>query len=178
MIPNSLIKLIDEAIIPAVALILVKMVTILAVSYFLSLPITIVNREILFILPAVHFHNLQNYITAENYSNLAMFLVVSLGTILVLVRAHFFHESHIHPTLQAKLASWNMERFIAPSYHLYHQAAIWLIFLWLTVAFLLVSTLLKVTYPPITIIAFIVAANFSWVLAVDVEKEIELSRSE
>lgn len=178
MISKSIIKLIDEAIIPAVALIIAKMVTIMAVSYFLNLPITIVSRQILFILPAVHFSNLQNYITAENYSNLAMFLVASFGAISVLVRAHFFHESHIHPTLQAKLASWNMERLIAPSYHLYHQAAIWLIFLWLTVAFLLVSTLLKVTYPQITIIAFIVAANFSWVFAVDIEKEVELSKEE
>ncbi len=174
MIAKSLIKLIDEAIFPAFALIIAKTLGIFLSGYFLDLPFTIAQGQVLYVLPAVHFTRVQDYITAENYSNLAMFLTVAVGTIIVLVKAHFLHESHIHPTLQAKLVSLNLERLIAPSYHLYHQAAIWLTFLWLTVAFLIISTLLKVTYPQITIIATVVAANFSWVFAVDIEKEIQL----
>ena len=177
MITKSIVKLIDEAIIPAVALICGKMLGLLAASYFLNLSFTINSTGLLGALPSVQFSTLHDYILAENYSNLAMFLVAALGTIYVLVRAHFFHESHIHPVLHAKLVSLNLESLIAPSYHLYHQAAIWLTFLWLTVGFLTLSTLLQITYPQITIIAFVVAANFSWVFAVDVEREIELSRS-
>lgn len=177
MITKSLIKLIDEAIIPALALIVGKMLGLFLASYFLNLPFEIKSRGVFWILPSVHFTNLADYIAAENYSNLAMFLVAALGTSFVLVRAHFFHESHIHPTLHAKLVYFSLERLIAPSYHLYHQAAIWLIFLWLTVGFLVISTILKITYPQITIVAAIVAANFSWIFAVDVEKEIEINRN-
>ena len=176
MVAKSLVKLIDEAIIPAACLIVGKMLGLFLASYFLKLSFAIKSSQVLWILPSVHFANLQDYIIAENYSNLAMFFVASAGCMLVLVRTHFFHQSHIHPVLHAKLVKLNLESLIAPSYHLYHQALIWLIFLWLTVGFLIISTLLQVTYAQITIVAFIVAANFSWLFAVDIEKEIEISR--
>jgi len=176
MVSKSLIKLIDEAIIPAAALIIGKMLGLFLASYFLKLPFVIKSSQVLWILPSVHFASLGDYTIAENYSNLAMFFVASAGTMFVLVRAHFFHQSHIHPVLHAKLVKLNLENLIAPSYHLYHQALIWLIFLWLTVGFLIISTLLQITYAQITIIAFLVAANSSWVFAIDVEKEIEINK--
>lgn len=176
MVAKSLIKLIDEAIIPATALIVGKMLGLFAASYFLNLPFTVKTGQVLQVLPQVQFANLTDYIVAENYANLAMFTTAAAGTIFVLVRAHFFHESHIHPKLHAKLVALNLESLIAPSYHLYHQAAIWLIFLWLTVGFLLISTFLKITYPQISAIALIVASNFSWIFALDVEKEVEISK--
>lgn len=176
MVSSSLVKLIDEAIVPAVVLILAKMFGIFASIYFMNMSFTIVKGGLLFVLPSIHFLNRNDYVSAENYSNLAMFGAVCLGTILVLVRAHFFHESHISPKLHAKLVNLNLENLVSPSYHLYHQAAIWLTFLWLTVALLIISTLLKVTYPQITIIATIVAANFSWIFAIDIEKEVELGK--
>ena len=177
MITKSIIKLIDEAIIPAVALIVGKMLGLFAASYFLNLSFTIKTGQVLQVLPQVQFTSLKDYVVAENYANLAMFTVAAAGTIFVLVRAHFFHESHIHPKLHAKLVALNLESLIAPSFHLYHQAAIWLIFLWLTVGFLLISTFLAITYPQISAIALIFAANFSWIFALDVEKEVEISRS-
>ena len=177
MIAKSLIKLIDEAIMPAVALIAGKMLGLFAASFFLNLPFTIQNKEVFWLLPSIQFSSINAYLTAENYSNLAMFMTAVLGAIPVVVRAHFFHESHISPTFHAKLVSLNLERLIAPSYHLYHQAAIWLIFLWLTVGFLIISTILQVTYAQITVIAFVIAANLSWVFALDIEKEMEILRS-
>lgn len=176
MIAKSIVKLIDEAIIPAVSLIVGKMLGLFIVSYFLHLPFTVKNSEILWILPKVSFNNLADYVKAENYSNLTMFAVAALGCLFVIIRAHFFHESHIKPKLHAKLVSMNLDSLVAPSFHLYHQAAIWLTFLWLTVIFLAISTFLKITYPQISVTAFIVAANFSWVFAMDIEKEVEISK--
>ena len=177
MIAKNILKLIDEAIIPSFALILGKMIGLFIAIYLLSLPFTLEGGQFLKIFPSVRFSNLQDYIVAENYSNMAMFIAASLGTIMVIIRAHYFHESHIHPILHAKLFALNLENLVAPSYHLYHQAAIWLIFLWLTVGFLILSSLLGITYPYLAFIAFIIAANFSWVFVVDIEKEIEISRS-
>lgn len=177
MISKNIIKLIDEAILPALSLVVAKMLGLLLSAYFLNIPFEIKSNAFLGVLPAVSFASATNYITAENYSNFAMFLAAALGATVILIRAHFFHESHIHPNLQAKLASLNLESLITPSYHLYHQALIWLIFVWMTVGFLVVSTLLQITYPQISIIAFILAANLSWVFAIDVEKEIEIERS-
>lgn len=175
MIVNSVKKLIDEAIVPAVVLILAKMLGLLLTSYFLNLPFDVQSRGFLRILPSIKFLSLKDYITAENYSNLAMLIAACLGTLFVLVRLHFLHESHVEPKVQVRLAALNFEKIISSSYHLYHSAATWLIFLWLTVAFLIVSTILKVTYFPITAIAMVIAVNFSWMLALDIQKEIEIS---
>lgn len=178
MVTKSITELIDEAVLPATVLIISKMAGLLAAAYLLHLNFTVHPATFLKILPTLHFVDSQSYILAENYSNLAMFTLASIGTVFVITRAHFFHESHIPPSMQAKLAKLNLEVLIASSYRLYYQAAIWLTFLWLSTGFLILSTILKVTYPQISIIAFIVAANFSWIFALDVEREIQIQRNQ
>ena len=178
MVAKSIIKLLDEALIPAIALIVAKMVGLFAAASFLNLEFTVKNAQLLAFLPSVQFTTVNDYIRAENYSNLAMFLTVALGTFLILIRAHYFHESHIKPNLHAKLISLSLDGLVAPSYHLYHQAAIWLIFLWMVTGFLLISTIiLDVTYPLISATSFIIAANFSLVFAMDIEKEVQISKN-
>lgn len=170
MVAKSLTKLIDEAIIPALLLVIVKVVGVLAAAYFLKL-----NYEVsISVFPKVSFATLQDYVLAENYSNLAMFTVAATGSLVVLIRAHFLHETHVSPKIQQKLARLNLENIVKPSYHLYHQAAIWLTFVWLTTGFLIISTVTKITYMPITIIAFLIAINFSWIMARDIEMELNL----
>lgn len=176
MVPSSLIKLIDEAIIPALILIIVKMAAILAVSYFLKLNFDVNINGFAKFLPHLSFQSMNDYILAENYSNLAMYTAAALGTLYILIKAHFLHQSHVSPKLQQKLASLNFENIISSSFHLYHQAFIWLVFLHLTTAFLATSTLIKVTYMPITIIALIITINFTWIFAVDVQKEVEINK--
>lgn len=176
MIAKSIIKLIDEAIIPAIALIVGKMLGLFIASMLFHLNFVVEQGSVFKILPAIRFSDAQGYIMAENYSNLAMLFVASLGTIFVIVRAHFFHQSHIHPYLQAKLARLNLESLIAPSFHLYHQAAIWLSYLWLVVGFLIASSIFGVTFPQISTVGFIIAANFSWILAIDIQRETEISK--
>ncbi len=176
MVIKSLIKLIDEAIIPAIVLILAKMIGILASSYFFNLNFEIKSGGFLYFLPSIKFLTIKDYILAENYSNITMVMAAALGTLLILIRLHFLHESHIHPKLQIKLASLSLEKIISPSYHLYHKATIWLIFLWLTTAFLVVSTIFKITYLPISITAVLVALNLTWITLLDIEKEIDIAK--
>lgn len=176
MVARSTIKLIDEAIIPALFLIIGKMVGLLVVSSIFKFSFALEGPKIFYILPSVHFKNLTDYILAENYSNLAMLTAAATGTVFILIKAHFLHETHIHPKIQAKLIRANLGGLITSSYNLYHQAAIWLLYLWLTVAFLINSSILGITYFQISAIGFLVAANFSWIFALDVQREIELSR--
>lgn len=177
MVAKSIVKLIDEAIIPAVTIILGKLIGLYLASYFFKLNFEIVPSSFLKVLPAVHFNDPQSYILAENYSNLAMLFAASIGTIFVTFRAHFLHSSHIPPALHQKLIRLNLESLIAPTYSLYHQAATWLTYLWLVTAFITVSSILGITFPQISIIAFIIAANFSWIFALDIQREIEINRT-
>jgi hypothetical protein len=152
------------------------MATILAVSYFLKLNFEVDINGFFKFLPRLSFPSIHDYMLAENYSNLAMYSAAALGTLYILFKAHFLHQSHISPKVQQKLASINFENIISSSFHLYHQAFIWLVFLWLTTAFLVTSTLIKVTYVPITVIALIITINFTWIFVLDVQKEIEIGR--
>lgn len=176
MVTRSITKLIDQAIVPATFLIVGKMAGLFLAIFFFHLEFSVRAGSFIKILPTVHFTGANAYILAESYSNLAMFVVASLGTIFVITRAHFLHESHISPAFQAKLARLNLESLISTSYRLYYQAAIWVTFLWLTTAFLVMSTIQNITYGQFSIIAFIVAANFSWIFALDIEKELEIQR--
>lgn len=176
MVTKSVTKLIDEAIIPAIALIVGKMLGLFLAIVFYHLDFVIEQGGLFKILPAITFTSPQNYILAENFSNLAMLFAASFGTIFVIFRAHFFHRSHISPSVHAKLVSLNLESLIAQSYDLYHQGAIWLTYLWLVVGFLIISSTFGVTFPQITIIAFLIAANFSWIFALDVQREVEIQR--
>ncbi len=176
MIAKSTVKLIDEAVIPAVVLIIAKILGIYLVNYLLKVDYNINPNGFLNILPSITYTSPNDYIVAENYSNLAMFVAVALGTLVVTVKAHFLHESHISPRLHQKLVKLNLEKFISTSFHLYHQAFIWLVFLWLVTIFLITATLAEIIYPQVSAIAVIIALNFSWILAVDVQKEIEIAR--
>lgn len=176
MVTKSVTKLIDEAIIPAIALIVGKMLGLFLTIVFYHMDFVIDQGGIFKVLPVITFTSPQNYILAENFSNLVMLFAASFGTIFVIFRAHFFHRSHIHPYIHAKLVSLNLESLIAPSYDLYHQGAIWLTYLWLVVGFLIVSSTFGVTFPQISIIAFLIAANFSWIFALDVQRELEIQR--
>lgn len=176
MVSKNVVKLIDESIIPAVGLIVAKMLGLFLATYLYKLEITVENGAIFKVLPAIHFSDVQGYILAENFSNLAMLIFASLGTMLIIVRAHYLHQSHIRPKLHATLVRFNLESLIAPSYHLYHQAAIWLSYLWLVVAFSVVSSVFGATFLQISAIGFIIAANFSWIFALDIEKEIEINK--
>lgn len=177
MLAKSIIKLIDEAIVPACALILGKVAGLVLAAWLFKLNLQIEQGAILGLLPQVRFPTHEALLTAENYANLLMFTVVAIGTILVILRAHYLHSSHIHPSLAAKLAGLNLEGLIAESYHLYHQAAIWLLYLWLVVGFLITSSISQITHPYLAVAAVILAANFSWVLAIDVEREVEINKA-
>ncbi|MFI5205894.1 MAG: hypothetical protein ACHQVK_03045 [Candidatus Paceibacterales bacterium] len=177
MVSRSITSLIDQAIIPATFLIVGKMVGLFLAILLFRLDFSVMAGSFIKILPTVHFTDANSYILAESYSNLAMFIVASLGTIFVITRAHFLHETHISPALQAKLVKLNLQSLISTSYRLYYQAAIWVTFLWLATAFLVMSTMQNVTYGQFSVVAFIVAANFSWIFALDIEKELEIQRS-
>lgn len=176
MVVKITIKLIDEAIIPALLLIVSKIVGLFLVNYFLNLAFEINYRGFLNFLPSISYLSTQNYILAENYSNLAMLASCAAGTLYIIAKAHFLHDSHIAPKLQQKLATLNLEKLISTNLRLYHQAAIWLLFLWLITGFLTISTIFGVTYWQITALSAFIAVNSSWLIFVDIQKEIEIAR--
>jgi hypothetical protein len=131
-------------------------------------------KGFLFIFPVIKYTSYQDYFKINSYSNAIMFATVALGVIYVLIKAHFLHQSHIDPIFQAKLSRARLSRTIASSFHLYHQAAVWLIFLWLVTALLVFEAIFKISSQMLAVFAGIFAINSTWFLIVDVEHEVEI----
>lgn len=172
MISATLVKLIDEAIIPGLVLVLGKFLGVILVAKVISAEFRLISGEFFF--PSFSFTNFAAYETVNSFSNLVMFLAVGLGCAFVLVRAHFFHASHITPKMHIRLLKLGLQGLIAETYQLYHQAAVWLIFLWLATILILVQSFFGLTSAPIAIIGFLITINFSWFLLADIEQEIEI----
>lgn len=172
MISKTLTKLIDEAILPGLVLVLGKFLGVVLVAKIISAEFKLISGEFFF--PSFSFSNFSAYYTVNSFSNLAMYVGVGLGCAAILVRAHFFHSSHITPKMHIRLLKLGLTGLIAETYQLYHQAAVWLIFLWLATILILVQSFFGLTSAAIAIISFLITLNFSWFLVADIEQEVEI----
>ncbi len=167
MISKTLLKLIDEAILPAVAVISGKILGIALCSIHLGTPFTL------------NLSKLQEpYTSTVNvYSNLAAFSTVTLGLIVILIRSYIFHSSHISPQITLRLHELNLTTLIETTYELFHQAVVWLSYQWLlTLLFLLQSYWNLVAWEFSLGTAF-VTLLFTSLFIIDVEREVDLARA-
>ncbi len=176
MISQTLVKLIDQAVLPGAILVLGKFLGVILVSKIISVGWKFTTG--IFFLPTLTFTSYDDYLQVNSYSNLIMFLAIAAGTAFVLVRAHFFHSSHIAPAVHLKLLKLGLEGLVAETYQLYHQAAVWLVFLWLATILILLQAFFGLSNSIIAIVAFLVSLNFSWFLISDIEQEVEIFRKQ
>jgi hypothetical protein len=177
MVHKSVSALIDEAIWPAVLIVSAKILGVFAVNFFFNSS-WMLSRNAFFGLPAVTYFSLEEFLLTNSLSNALMFVVISLGTSLVIVRAHFFHASHISPQLHARLLRLRLSVLLVETFKIYHQAAIWLAFLWLATILLIFQSIFNLSSPILAIVAFLVTVNFSWFLASDIQREIIINKKE
>jgi len=139
--------------------------------YNLAPTFVIVNRLPQFVYPtSAEFHQ------ANTLSNISMFAFVALGAAVVVFRAHFLHESHISPKVSVQLSRLRISSWMASTFRLYHQGAVWLIFAWLSTVILVLQAYDGISSPVLAIIAFLITLNLSWFFTLDMDKEIQLSQ--
>jgi len=177
MVHKSVSALIDEAIWPAVLIVSAKILGVFLVNFFFNNS-WMLSKSAFFGLPAVTYFSLEEFLLTNSLSNALMFVVISLGTSLVIVRAHFFHASHISPQLHARLLRLRLSVLLVETFKIYHQAAVWLAFLWLATILLIFQSIFNLSSPILAIVAFLVTANFSWFLAADIQREIIINKKE
>jgi len=178
MVSKSLSALIDEAILPAFLLILAKFGGVVIVTLIIGSSWQLKFSSTLPLLPSFSYPDYQSYLVSNSYSNLLMYIALVFGCSFVLVKAHFFHSSHISPSLHAKLENLKLSFLISDTFSLYHQGVIWLLFLWLATVLILIQAFFELSYAWIAIISFLITLNFSWFFIADIEREIEIWRSE
>lgn len=165
MVSKTLVKLIDEAVIPAVALVSAKVLGSILVAEYLNLNWEMSKTGLV-------FSSSEEFVAANSYSSLIMFGFVVLGLAWVVIRARSLHETHITPRLSARLASLRMLPLVQDTKTIYSSAFVWLSYTWLTTVILGVQAFTGTTYSWVAIVALIVSLKATWFIVSDVEKEV------
>lgn len=168
-ISKILIKLIDEAILPAVLIVTVKIISaILIVAYLqISFSLTFLNG-----LPKLSLASPQNILLINNLSNLFLLCFLTLVISVILLRAHFLHNTHISPKLTIKILTLNMSSLITNSFNVFTQSFVWLAFLWLTTFTILSSVVFGETGFLIATLSLLISLLLSLALVLDLEREV------
>jgi hypothetical protein len=167
MFSKLLIKLIDESIVPAILLLVTRLVSVVAVARFNNIPFEISPN-------GFAFKNAADYLFVNSYSIFYMIVVVTLGLLFVLTKSLFFHETHITPGLSAKLHNYKMRSMIQNSYDLYTQGSIWLSYCYLLLILSGFMYYFKFIFPWVFFISAVLTVISTVLLVIDIEEELHI----
>jgi hypothetical protein len=171
MFSKVLIKLIDEAIIPAILLLATRLVSVVLISTHLEIPYSVGPSGFTFPGPA-------EYVLINSYSIIAMLVVLSLGLGYILLKSLAFHSSHIDPKSTAKVFSLRLSHLIQNSFDLYSQGAIWVSYLYLITIVAGIMSLFGLLFSWVFYIALFLCVGVTLLFVLDIEKEVELGEME
>lgn len=172
---KSLVKLIDYSLLPAALIIVGKFAGLFLTIRIFSLEwgIESVPNTFFSVRPVFYSADIK---LASSYSDLILFLVVMMGFSLVLIQAVVFHNSHISPNILSRLANHNLLGLVKSTFEIYHKAAIWTIFLWMTNMMIFLNVALGKTYLWVVVFSVLVSVFLTVFLIRDVSQEIEISK--
>jgi len=122
-----LVKLVDNAIMPAVVLGAGKVIGLLAPIFVLGLDYELKDSTSLIPYDLV-FSNTQDVILVNTISNVLLVVLVSAGLIYSFMKVHQFNDKRVSPDRVMKLAEKNLLSMIESSINLYARAVVWVIF--------------------------------------------------
>jgi len=169
MLSKILVKLIDKAIIPALLLLTSRVVSIVVVSKYLGIHLTLGNSGFV-------FQNQNDYVKVNSYSTLVMTIFLILGLGYVVIKSLFFHDSHIKPTLTSRLFSLKAESLIQNSYEIYTQGAVWLTYSYLLLIVSGVMALSGLIYSWVFYIIMGVSIITTLIFIFDLEEEVRIKK--
>lgn len=173
MFSRILTKLIDEAIVPAVALVAARVLGVIFVTSYFGIPLA---NESSFL--TLYFSNKVDFLKVNSYSTLFMYFVVFLGGVAFLVKSRYFHDTHISPPFAAKVFSSNLGNFIQTSFDIYSEGSIWLLYSFLMTLVLGVELYFRIVYPWVFILSLALSILLTLIFVSDVEREVTRKKNE
>jgi hypothetical protein len=169
---QSLIKLVDNALLPAALMVLGKFLGIvLAIQFFgISWSVKDYANSIFEVGALVRQEDIA---TVTSYSDLLMYALLAIFFSWNIFRAIYFHNTHVKPTLVVKLANHNLLSLVKDSYQIYHSAAVWLLFTWISNVLIIINAFMGKTYTWIAVAATLFSILLTALLLQDVQREIE-----
>ncbi len=167
MFSRILIKLIDQAIVPAILLLVTRIVTMIVFSHFMNVTYQVTSSGFL-------FDNHAEYLRVNSYSVLSMIAILALGVFYILLKSIVFHETHITPRLTTKLFTLRLSSFIQTSFDLYSQGAVWLAYIYFLFVLTILMSFFGVVHTWVFFAALALTLGSTVAMVFDVEQEMEL----
>jgi len=163
---KSLIRLVDEAILPAFLIVGSKIIAIAAITDILSLRYYYQNLFTLYYTTPV------DSMVVSTWSDIVIYAVMLFGVIVILVKLLYFTEGKTNPAVVLKLAKANKLGFIQASVDLYHSLFIWMLFLTGITIYLCVRIVAGIDPVILAIPVLVFYLGSVWVAIKEAEKDI------
>ncbi|MCA9380759.1 hypothetical protein KC678_00650 [Candidatus Dojkabacteria bacterium] len=169
---KSFVKLVDYAVFPALLMLLGKFGGIAIISGLLgyNLKFSQYANSVLSLNGIVPKEDL---IKITVFSDLIAYLVIAVIVLVAVVRALYFHDSHIKPRLSAKLVQNNMMGLIRNSYSIYYSAIVSLTFLWIMTFIIIINWLINKEYILTLLFSVVISTTLTLIIYVDIRREID-----
>lgn len=165
MFSKLLVKLVDEAVVPALYLVTARVVSLIVVSKVLGISVSVGRSGLI-------YSSQGDYVLANSYSLLFMVVSVCVGLTHIVVKSLVFHDTHIAPPLAARLHSIKAQHLIQGSLHLYTQGVVWLAYLFFLCIGAGVLSLFGLVQVWTAWASLILAILFAYIFILDVEREL------
>jgi hypothetical protein len=165
MFSRILVKLVDEAIVPAIALFAAKIGSALFLARYYHIDFSITGSGFVYTDKA-------EFIFINSYSTVVVVAVIGLGLLYNLTKSHLFHETHVSPGTAARLYSFRLSRFIQTSFDLYSQGVVWLSYSILTFLATLAMFYFQFVYSWVLWVSAGVTLVALYLFIIDVEREV------
>lgn len=169
---KTLIRFVDSSLFPAAALVAGKFLGLILTFQLFGIGWSLKQYAESFFSIGTSVR-LEDLALATSYSDLFMYVFIALFFSFSVIRAVFFHASHVKPSLVIKLANKNLLNLIQSSYKVYNYAFVWLLFAWIGNILILVNVTRGTTYLWVGIVVTISSIVLSVILLEDLYKEIE-----
>jgi len=170
MFSKILLKLIDQAIVPAILVVATRIISVMLISNYL-------NIEFLINTQGIVFQTTEEYLKVNSYSLLAVIVVLAIGMTLNMVGSTLFHYEHIKPEITAKLFSLKLHSLIKNSFQIYSRATIWISYLWLMLCVTGLMFYYQMVYALVFYTSVVITVIFTVILAMDIEKKSDVSKN-
>jgi len=167
MYSRSLIKLIDEALLPAVLIILAEIVGLTLVN-------TLYNLSWSFTGGGITYATTEELVLANSFSSMVVYAIILVGFSWVVIRAHLTHDTHIHPKVHATLVRLNLTHLIEDTFQIYHEAVVWVSYLWLFSLWFGIQLYLSLIHSIVFVTALILSSLVTWLFITDIEREFHI----
>jgi len=170
MASRFILQLINETIIPALLVVTAKLVGIVLTMLLFGISWS-VNYDSA--IPRITFYSSEDFITVSSWSSFFVVLVIAVGLLWLLVRAHVFHDTHVTPQLTLRLLNLDLTHFLTTTVEISRQAVIWLSYLWLLIILSVVQAYFGYFYWWMIIFSVLAGILLTWSFIVDIERETE-----